>query len=199
MEDHLQPKAPSHDGISASPAAANSTFIGTSSNPGRGTAHGPSSRPRVPLRLSTIHLRRLPSTPSVPQINLEDTNSGNAGGNGEQDGRRRSSSAPQPMAPSTGPFRDMASQRTGDSHISSIREENLDAATRPTQLSVPTASSRGRRRRVSTSARSALGLESVSSRQRAVSSQPLREYEPGVVDLLDVLGGCGTLPTAQND
>ena len=188
MDYFHQPGAQNRDEITPSPAAPNSsTSINPPTPPQQDTAQVPYVRPREPLRTSSVRIRRLPSTPLVPQINVEGADDGTSR-QGEEVGRRRSSSAPQRMHLSTAPLNDLARQRTEGSHMPSVKEE-----TSPPHVSLPQPSNQrattpGRMRKASTSARSALGLERVGSRMRSSLSPPFDEYEAGVVDLLDVVG-----------
>lgn len=75
----------------------------------------------------------------------------------------------------------------------SLREETPNPYSKPPQSSDQSATTPGRMRRATTSARSALGLGRVESRLRPTLSHPVDEYESGVVDLLDVVGPFGPI------
>lgn len=200
MDGSTQPSSPDHDEITASPAAPTFTsFIGPSPSP-RGSAHGPLSRPNALARTSSIRIRRLPSTPLVPQINVEDADTGGAGGNGDQVGRQRSSSAPQPGLLST-TLSDLARQRTGGSHMPSVREDASELVPASHVASKQSATMPDRMRRASTSARSFLRLErgDSASRPTPTPNSSVHEYEPGVVDLLDVVGECKVVSDSRFD
>lgn len=72
--------------------------------------------------------------------------------------------------------------------MQSVREETSEPGIQSPEPSTQIPTTPGRMRRASTSARSALGLETAGSKLRPTSSRPIREYETGVVDFLDVVG-----------
>jgi hypothetical protein len=194
MDYFTQPGGANRDEVTPLPARANSTSS-RSPNPSsrRGSLHAFPSRPRAPTRPSTIRIRRLPSSHLTPQINVEDTDAGNASAQGEQVRRRRSSSEPQrPYLPTTPlnaiPVKDLTRQRTEGSHMPSVREEPHDPGLQVPLPRPQTPTTPGGRRRASTSVRA--GLERIGSRLHPIPSLPVPEYESGVVDLLDVVGTC---------
>jgi hypothetical protein len=187
MDYFTQPGGRSRDEITPSLAEPSS---GPRTPSRRGSAQVRYNRPQTPLQPSSIRIRRLPSTPLIPQINVEDTNTGNAVVDAQQVGRQRSSSEPQQMNLSSLPPNDLTKQRTAASYMPSVKEETSASVLKSPQTPTQIAATPGRRRRASTSARSALGLERVGSRLRPTPSHPVREYESGVVDLLDVVGAC---------
>lgn len=150
------------DGDDITPSLAGPHLIAptrTITSSRRGRPQSPYDRDELPRRPSSIRIRRLPSTPLVPQISVESAHSGSPGGDGEQVGRRRSSSAPQPMLSSVAPLDNLARQRTGSSHMPPLKEESLEIASGSPQMSVPSLAVPGRRQRAGSVARSILGLE----------------------------------------
>lgn len=189
MDYFTQPRAGNGDEINPSPGAPGSTsFTGAFTPVGRDNVSNDHSQPQTPRYPSSIRIRRLPSTPIVPQLNVEYTNDNNARGLGVQVGRRRSSSEPQRLHLSPIPHTDLTRQRTGGSYMPSVKEETSEPHPGIPRAETHTANKTERMRRVSTSARSALGLERVGSTLRPTPSHPTQEYESGVVDLLDVIG-----------
>jgi hypothetical protein len=195
MDYFTQPPSPNRDEITLLPALPTpNSSVPQQTGSRRSSALDPQGRPHTPLRPSSIRIRRLPSTPQVPQINVEDTDHAKLSGHGEQVGRRRSSSEPQRMHLSAGPPYELVRQRTGVSHAPSgsympaVREEVAEPQAGSLQVPELHTSVPGRMRRASTSARSALGLERVGSKLHPSVTQSSSDYEDGVVDLLDVVG-----------
>lgn len=152
--------------------------------------------PPTQRRAPSIRIRRLPSTPSVPQINVQDS-SDDVSNEGERTGRRRSSSAPmRPNLPA-----DLARQPTvTGTHLPALTEEasapqlhtTVPATTTDGHLAPP-ATTGGRMRSGS--------LRSGGQRLRRMGSNisarlapvPVPataedEYEAEIVDMLDVVG-----------
>lgn len=190
MDYFTQPPASSRDEVPPPPTAPESTSsIGPANSSRPGSAHGAFGGPQSSLRPSSIRIRRLPSASLVPQINVQGPDDGIAdGGKGEQAGRRRSSSAPQPMHLSTAPRIDLTRQRSADLHMPSVREEPSEPYKGSPHLSNPAARAFGAMRRLSTTARSAFVPQRLDGSTRPNASREVGEYESGVVDLLDVVG-----------
>ena len=189
MDYFSQPKSRSRDEITPLPATPRSNSpLGLPTPSGQDSASHSHIRPQTQLQPSSIRLRRLPPTPLVPQINVEYVSDTNARDHGEQVGRRRSSSEPQRIRPLTGLLNELERQRTSSSRMPSVREDIAESRVSTPRPSNQDATTPGRVRSASTSARSALGLKRVSSKRRSSLSHPHGEYESGVVDLLDVVG-----------
>jgi hypothetical protein len=135
----------------------------------------PTSRPLMQNRSSTIRLRRIPSTPALPQ---EDPTNNSYGRASPAANRRRSASEPQ------GP------QMLHEETMHTIPEQQV-----PHEYSehlAPPAANTGRLRSASNATRR--GLNRMSSRlsTRSQVSQRDAEYESEVTDLLDVVGKMST-------
>ena len=142
---------------------------------------------KSPLCPSSIRIGRSSSTPSLPQISIDDARIVRRSESRQQAGGPRSSSSPQLMHWSTVPFNPLPVHRTGNFPMPSVREEASRPAGASLQLPHESGTKPGRLRGATTSALSGHGL---GRRGRLVRSQTCgtSEYEPTVVELLDVVG-----------
>ncbi|KAL9617733.1 MAG: hypothetical protein Q9160_007507 [Pyrenula sp. 1 TL-2023] len=144
------------------------------------------------LRPPSVRIRRLPSTPSLRDY------AGNDGAT-DDEGRRRSTSAPQRPQWLEAPSNDLTRQTTAPSTpmppvVEDVPYEHPQTPEPPSESGLAPASSPGRFRRASNAALSRF------SRPRASSAQtPAHEYDAEVVDLLDVVDPeVATLSTLTN-
>lgn len=165
---------------------------GTARPPSTGSAASNRQRratnaaPTGPRRPPSIRIRRLTSTPAVPQINGPDSGNGLSNSEGERTGRRRASSAP--MRPNLPP--DLVRQPAATAtHLPALPEEVSGAppATADAHLGLPAEPS-GRMR--SGSQRLRRFGSNIGARIAPPPAPPTAEdeYEAEIVDLLDVVG-----------
>jgi hypothetical protein len=155
----------------------------------------PTSRPLMQNRSSTIRLRRIPSTPALPQ---EDPTNNSYGRASPAANRRRSASEPQgpQMLPTIRTADDFSAPQAA--YMSPVHEETMHTIPEqqvPHEYSehlAPPAANTGRLRSASNATRR--GLNRMSSRlsTRSQVSQRDAEYESEVTDLLDVVGKMST-------
>lgn len=157
----------------------------------------PPSRPIMQNRPSTIRIRRMPSSPAVPQEEPVNSNYGRASPTGN---RRRSASEPQspqilPTIRTSGDFSGPQAQ-----YMTPVQEETphtIPEHEEPQQhleQVAPAMANTGRLRSASNATRK--GLKRMSSRLSTPSQATQRdnEYESEVTDLLDVVGRLTCLP-----
>lgn len=149
----------------------------------------PPSRPIMQNRASTIRIRRMPSSPAVPQAEPINNNYERVSPTG---GRRRSGSEPlnpHPTVRTSGDFGGPQAQ-----YMSPVQEEGTHTIPEQPELQqypdqlAPASANVGRLRGASNATRK--GLKRMSSRL-STPSQPTQrdnEYESEVTDLLDVVG-----------
>lgn len=190
MDYFSQPRPRSRDEITPLPATPRpNSSLGQPTPSGQDSASQSHIRPQAQLQPSSIRIRRLPTPTLVPQINVEDADDINArGDHGGKVGRRRSSSEPQRSRPLTGLPNELERQRTISPRMPAVREDIAESRISTPLPSNQDATTSGRVRRASASARSALGLRRVNTERIPSLSHPHSEYESGVVDLLDVVG-----------
>lgn len=169
-------------GIPRPPSAGSST-----SYQQRSTANAPPIQRRPP----SIRLRRLPSTPAAPLSNAPRSSDDGPDQQGERVGRRRARSAP--MRPNLPP--ELTRQATATTHLPALTEEssgpqfqaNAPPATTDGHVA-PLSAPSGRRRSGSQRLRQISSNLGARFAPVPAHSTPEDEYEPQIVDLLDVVG-----------
>lgn len=195
--DNIQPGEGSgrYDANAATPITANSPSSTIPASPLNQQRSSPSpATPTRPLRrrAPSIRIRRVPSSPSVTQVNAQTIDEDLSENDGEPPTRRRSLSAPQPFQPPTTPgLGPSGSIKRSSQHMAPVAEETSDPGpSAPQNLLVPPGRTIRRMRSASSAARSALGLQRThtDSSTSAMPTLPEQEYDAEIVDLLDVVG-----------
>jgi hypothetical protein len=146
--------------------------------------------PPIQRRPPSIRIRRLPSTPVIPQINAPRGSDGGSNLESERTGRRRSSSAP--MRPNLPPL-NPTGQGTANERLPALTEEtsapqlntNAPLVSADGHLAPPAAPI-GRLRSGSLRLRH-IG-SNLGARLAPAPTAPEDEYESEIVDMLDVVG-----------
>jgi len=146
--------------------------------------------PPIQRRPPSIRIRRLPSTPVIPQINAPRGSDGGSDLESERTGRRRSSSAP--MRPNLPPL-NPTGQGTANERLPALTEESsapqLNTNAPPVSADghlAPPAAPIGRLRSGSLRLRH-IG-SNLGARLAPAPPAPEDEYESEIVDMLDVVG-----------
>ena len=190
MADSSRGERVGRDEITQLPGTARAPSAGSAASYRQRSATN--AAPIAPRRPPSIRIRRLPSTPTIPQINEPGGGNGLPNNEGERTGRRRASSAPmRPNLPS-----DLARQPTATAtHLPALTEEASAPQFRTTAPSAaadghmaPPAEPTGRRRSGSQRLRR-LG-SNLGARLAPSPAPPTAEgeYEAEIVDMLDVVG-----------
>jgi hypothetical protein len=146
--------------------------------------------PPIQRRPPSIRIRRLPSTPVIPQINVPRGSDGGSDLESNRTGRRRASSAPmRPNLPPSNP----TGQGTANEHLPALAEEasapQLNTNAPPVSADghlAPPAAPIGRLRSGSLRLRR-IG-SNLGARLAAAPATQEDEYESEIVDMLDVVG-----------
>ena len=190
MADSSRAERVGRDEITQLPGTARPPTSGSGSYRQRMAANPPPTQRRPP----SIRIRRLPSTPAIPQINEPRSSDGGSDHEGAPTGRRRASSAPmRPNLPTN-----LIRQGTATSHLPALTEESsapqLHSNAPPPAtdgLLAPPAAVVGRARSGSASSRLRRMGSNLSARLAASLPAPPTaedEYESEIVDMLDVVG-----------
>jgi hypothetical protein len=132
--------------------------------------------PPIQRRPPSIRIRRLPSTPAIPQANAPRGGDGDSSLESERTGRRRSSSAPmRPNLPPLSP----TGQGTANEHLPALAEETSAPLAPPAAPIGRLRSGSLRLRRIGSN---------LGARLTAAPATPEDEYESEIVDMLDVVG-----------
>ena len=144
--------------------------------------------PSTVQRNPSLRIRRLPSTPSVPQLRLQGDVNRPTDENVESASRRRSNSAPQRPQLSAYPPNDLDIRRqmTASSYLPALQEET-SGHEMPQLLAVPSNQQPGRMRRASAVAWSMLTGQNTNNDTNAQAG-PSQEYDSRIIDMLDVIG-----------
>ena len=144
-----------------------------------------SPRPLLP-RDPTIRIRRAPSTTAMPQSNADTNTNLQAEEVSEHKTRHRSASAPQRFLGTTSPRSNVQRQQT-TARLPALHEGRLAPDSHATGPFLQAEATTERARSGSRSGWSALGLRRTASTAAPPSSRT--EYQPEIVDVLDVVGG----------
>ena len=159
------------------PPSSPSLYPNIATDTNRQRPAAPSSRP------SSVRIRRLPSSPNLAQLAAQDGRDKET----DQDGRRRSLSAPQePQWRSSTPRADLTRQRTSTAMPSVAEDAPYATPETEDQLDVPTQPRRGRFRRASNAMSSMIGRPRTPGGPDEYTGS--NEYDSELVDLLDVVG-----------
>jgi hypothetical protein len=189
MADSSRGERPGRDEITQLPGSARPPSAGSTASYRQRTAANAPLTQRPP---PSIRIRRLPSSPALPQTNARGSSDGGSNQESERTGRRRSSSAP--MRPNL--HADLTRQATATgTHLPALTEESsapqLHTNAPPTTTDghlAPPAAPVGRMR--SGSQRLRRMGSNIGARLAPSPAPPTAEdeYEAEIVDMLDVVG-----------